>query len=188
MLYKCLLTKEYSVTREDFNRRLHLLRRILVMERSSGYLSIFHHSFASWLTDVKHCTRRYLCCPLDGHAQLAMYYTLDSRRLTALEIHNYVFHMTTLEQHMATLKKGKSSDQEEVLDLHTLVLLWVLDSGCDVETALEGNAFMKQLQVDDNEKPDENTEENSNESIGALVQKDIVSGKNVFILKYYVGT
>uniref|UniRef100_A0A2A4IZ25 Uncharacterized protein n=1 Tax=Heliothis virescens TaxID=7102 RepID=A0A2A4IZ25_HELVI len=26
MLYKCLLTKEYSVTREDFNRRLHLLR------------------------------------------------------------------------------------------------------------------------------------------------------------------
>ncbi|XP_026322587.1 uncharacterized protein LOC113232164 [Hyposmocoma kahamanoa] len=31
MLYKCLLTKEYSVTREDFNRRLHLLRRSVLL-------------------------------------------------------------------------------------------------------------------------------------------------------------
>ncbi|RVE45604.1 hypothetical protein evm_009717 [Chilo suppressalis] len=164
MLYKCLLTKEYSVTREDFNRRLHLLRRILVMDRSTGYLSIFHHSFASWLLDVKHCTRRYLCCHLDGHAQLAMYYTLDARRLTSLEIHNYVYHMTTLEQHMATLKKGKTSDAEEVMDLHTLVLLWVLDSGCDVETALEGNSAVKQLKANDlDEKVEETLDKTSEE-------------------------
>ncbi|CAH2056153.1 unnamed protein product, partial [Iphiclides podalirius] len=136
MLYKCLLTKEYSVTREDFNRRLHLLRRILVMERSTGFLSIFHHSFAKWLLDVKHCTRRYLCCPADGHAALAMYYTLDAKRLSALEIHNYVYHMTHLEQHMNAQKKNKQGDLEG-LDLHTLILLWVLDSGCDVESALK---------------------------------------------------
>ncbi|KPJ17384.1 Ankyrin repeat domain-containing protein 50 [Papilio machaon] len=114
MLYKCLLTKEYSVTREDFNRRLHLLRRILVMERSTGFLSIFHHSFAAWLVDVKHCTRRYLCCPPDGHAAIAMYYTLDAKRLSALEIHNYVYHMTHLEQHMAAQKKNKQ-DHSRVL-------------------------------------------------------------------------
>ncbi|XP_053621795.1 ankyrin repeat domain-containing protein 50-like isoform X2 [Plodia interpunctella] len=137
MLYKCLLTKEYCVTREDFNRRLHLLRRILVMERSTGYLSIFHHSFAAWLVDVKHCTRRYLCSVPDGHAALAMYYTLDARRLTALEIHNYVYHMTNLEQHLASQKKKTNGEQsEEAVDLHTLFLLWVLDSGCDVESAL----------------------------------------------------
>ncbi|XP_063836462.1 ankyrin repeat domain-containing protein 50-like [Ostrinia nubilalis] len=137
MLYRCLLTKEYSVSREDFTRRLHLLRRILVMEKSTGYLSLFHHSFAAWLGDVKHCTRRYLCCPADGHAALAMHYTLTARRLTALEIHNYVYHMTNLEQHMAAQKKSKTTDTEEVLDLHTLMLLWVLDSGCDVESALK---------------------------------------------------
>ncbi|CAH0699570.1 unnamed protein product [Spodoptera exigua] len=151
MLYKCLLTKEYSVTREDFNRRLHLLRRILVMERSTGYLSMFHHSFAKWLVDVKHCTRRYLCCPTEGHAAIAMYYTLDAKRLSALEIHNYVFHMTSLEQHMASQKKSKNTEQkEDELDLHTLILLWVLDSGCDVEAALrrESDTY-RRLDMDD---------------------------------------
>ncbi|KAJ0182869.1 hypothetical protein K1T71_000845 [Dendrolimus kikuchii] len=136
MLYKCLLTKECSVTREDFNRRMHLLRRIVVLERESGQLSLFHHSFARWLLDVKHCTRRYLCCPADGHAALAMYYTLDAKRLTPLEIHNYVFHMTQLEQHLASQKKHKGECAEQPLDLHTLMLLWVLDSSCDVESAL----------------------------------------------------
>ncbi|KAI8433351.1 hypothetical protein MSG28_015396 [Choristoneura fumiferana] len=206
MLYKCLLTKEYSVTREDFNRRLHLLRRILVMERATGYLSIFHHSFAKWLVDVKHCTRRYLCCPADGHAALAMYYTLDAKRLSALEIHNYVFHMTSLEQHMAGQKKKTTSvnecdtvwraaarrahvrhvvrlgeggaeagaaesvvlpcklfihsDPEEVIDLHTLVLLWVLDSGCDVESALrKENDNILQLESVDVQKNESKTED-----------------------------
>ncbi|XP_013143376.1 PREDICTED: ankyrin repeat domain-containing protein 50 isoform X1 [Papilio polytes] len=159
MLYKCLLTKEYSVTREDFNRRLHLLRRILVMERSTGFLSIFHHSFPAWLVDVKHCTRRYLCCPPDGHAALAMYYTLDAKRLSALEIHNYVYHMTHLEQHMAAQKKNKQEEQDDALDLHTLILLWVLDSGCDVESALKRDTETKQIENTDSEnneiKPEE---------------------------------
>ncbi|CAK1546423.1 unnamed protein product [Leptosia nina] len=148
MLYKCLLTKEYSVTREDFNRRLHLLRRILVMERSTGYLSIFHHSFAAWLLDVKHCTRRYLCCVADGHAALAMYYTLLAKRLSALEIHNYVYHMTYLEQHLSSQKKNKNTE-DDVLNLHTLILLWVLDSGCDVELALKRETdIAKQIETD----------------------------------------
>ncbi|XP_052748946.1 ankyrin repeat domain-containing protein 50 isoform X2 [Galleria mellonella] len=161
MLYKCLLTKEYSVTREDFNRRLHLLRRILVMERSTGYLSIFHHSFAKWLVDVKHCTRRYLCCPADGHAALAMYYTLDAKRLSALEIHNYIFHMTNLEQHLMTQKKSKNNDQsDETVDLHTLFLLWVLDSGCDVEAALKRESdTIKQLEAFEAQKDDGKSEE-----------------------------
>ncbi|KAJ8706276.1 hypothetical protein PYW08_010902 [Mythimna loreyi] len=161
MLYKCLLTKEYSVTREDFNRRLHLLRRILVMERSTGFLSMFHHSFAKWLVDVKHCTRRYLCCPTEGHAAIAMYYTLDAKRLSALEIHNYVFHMTSLEQHMASQKKNKNLEQkEDELDLHTLILLWVLDSGCDVESALRRESDThKPLENDESLKQDLKSEE-----------------------------
>ncbi|KAJ8707651.1 hypothetical protein PYW07_011328 [Mythimna separata] len=177
MLYKCLLTKEYSVTREDFNRRLHLLRRILVMERSTGFLSMFHHSFAKWLVDVKHCTRRYLCCPTEGHAAIAMYYTLDAKRLSALEIHNYVFHMTSLEQHMASQKKNKNTEQkEDELDLHTLILLWVLDSGCDVESALRRESDShKQLENDESLKQDPKSEEKDGdpESEG----KDSLSGE-----------
>ncbi|XP_064076065.1 ankyrin repeat domain-containing protein 50 [Vanessa tameamea] len=159
MLYKCLLSKEYSVTREDFNRRLHLLRRILVMERSTGYLSLFHHSFATWLVDVKHCTRRYLCAPADGHAALAMYYTLDAKRLSALEIHNYVYHMTHIEQHIASQKKNKTSDDNDPLDLHTLILLWVLDSGCDVEAALKREIEVKHAEIENTTNEDTKLED-----------------------------
>ncbi|CAH2101957.1 unnamed protein product [Euphydryas editha] len=159
MLYKCLLSKEYSVTREDFNRRLHLLRRILVMERSTGYLRLFHSSFAAWLLDVKHCTRRYLCAPPDGHAALAMYYTLDAKRLTALEIHNYVYHMTQIEQHLASQKKNKTSDEDEPLDLHTLILLWVLDSGCDVEAALKREIEVKHVEIDNTQNEETKLED-----------------------------
>ncbi|XP_049883637.1 ankyrin repeat domain-containing protein 50 isoform X2 [Pectinophora gossypiella] len=157
MLYKCLLTKEYSVTREDFNRRLHLLRRILVMERSTGYLSMFHHSFAKWLLDVKHCTRRYLCSLPEGHAALAMYYTLLAKRLSAMEIHNYVFHMTQLEQHLAAQKK--KPDEDDTLDLHTIILLWVLDSGCDLESALKKESDALRVEMLDNQQIVVKTEE-----------------------------
>ncbi|KAJ2943424.1 hypothetical protein O0L34_g12231 [Tuta absoluta] len=181
MLYKCLLTKEYSVTREDFNRRLHLLRRIVVMERATGYVQIFHHSFAAWLLDVKHCTRRYLCslsdghaalamyytlmcgrrylCSLsDGHAALAMYYTLMCGRLSAMEINNYVFHMTHLEQHLLAQKKSKDNE-DEVLDLHTIILLWVLDSGCDLESALKRENDALRVAIIDDQHLETKTED-----------------------------
>ncbi|XP_075988656.1 uncharacterized protein LOC142984759 isoform X2 [Anticarsia gemmatalis] len=190
MLYKCLLTKEYAVTRDDFNRRLHLLRRILVMERSTGYLWLFHHSFAKWLLDVKHCTRRYLCCPADGHAALAMYYTLDAKRLSALEIHNYVFHMTSLEQHLSSQKKTKNSDQNaDELDLHSLILLWVLDSGCDVESALRKESdshtpahLLLQQQETKSEEKDGDPDSESKDSVSdptplESIMPELISGE-----------
>nr|XP_032525630.1 ankyrin repeat domain-containing protein 50 [Danaus plexippus plexippus] len=153
MLYKCLLTKEYSVTREDFNRRMHLLRRIVSVDRSTGFVAIFHRSFSSWLVDVKHCTRRYLCDVSAGHAALAMHYTLEARRLSALEIHHYVYHMTQLEQHLASLKKGKLGC--EPVELHTLVLLWVLDSGCQVEAALQHDRGQIEEKIEDKDQDPE---------------------------------
>ncbi|XP_038219833.1 ankyrin repeat domain-containing protein 50, partial [Zerene cesonia] len=188
MLYKCLLTKEYSVTREDFNRRLHLLRRVLVMERGSGHLRVFHASFAGWLLDVKHCTRRYLCSAPDGHAALAMCYTLLARGLTPLEIHHYVYHMTYLEQHLSSQKKNKNTD-DEVLNLHTLILLWVLDSGCDVEAALKRETdIAKRLECDTQndsktEEKDGDPESESKESASAdpstleSIMPELVSGE-----------
>ncbi|XP_060808852.1 ankyrin repeat domain-containing protein 50 isoform X2 [Amyelois transitella] len=188
MLYKCLLTKEYSVTREDFNRRLHLLRRIVVVERRTGHLSVFHHSFAAWLADVKHCTRRYLCCAADGHAALAMYYTLDAKRLTALEIHNYIYHMTNLEQHLSSMKKKNCGDKtDEVLDLHTLFLLWVIDSGCDVESALRRENDYRPLdttaEMNEAEEKEVDPDSEGKESVSAeqstieSIMPELVSGE-----------
>lgn len=83
---------------------LYYNNRILTLDTTSGVLSIFHHSFSEWLLDVKHCTRRFLCNAVSGHAALAMYYTLRARRLTPVEIHSLVLHMTRLEQHHNALR------------------------------------------------------------------------------------
>ncbi|GAB1604566.1 uncharacterized protein LOC115222487 [Argonauta hians] len=40
-------------------------------ERSPAYI-FFHHSFAEWLLDVKHCTPRFLCSAAEGHGTLAL--------------------------------------------------------------------------------------------------------------------
>lgn len=91
-----------------------------------------------------------------------MYYTLRAPRLTPAEIHSLVLHMTRLEQHHNSIKDSKSNvdqsnehagekslssptlsnfksesvDNSNGLDFHTIVLLWILDSGCRIETSL----------------------------------------------------
>lgn len=96
-----------NVTREYFNWRLHLLRRVLVTTGGSvggsmgaapgaapsgakpearPQLLLFHHSFAEWLLDVKHCTQKYLCSAAQGHAMLAMWYTMRAKHLSKEEV------------------------------------------------------------------------------------------------------
>ncbi|XP_014206836.1 ankyrin repeat domain-containing protein 50-like [Copidosoma floridanum] len=85
VLYECVKTAQPSMTQEDFNRQLHLLRRVISVSRA-GALMLFHHSFAEWLLDVKHCTQKYLCSATEGHAMLAVHYTLRARNLDPDEI------------------------------------------------------------------------------------------------------
>ncbi|XP_008215505.1 ankyrin repeat domain-containing protein 50 isoform X1 [Nasonia vitripennis] len=85
ILYDCVKTANPTLTQEDFNRQLHLLRRVISVSRA-GALMLFHHSFAEWLLDVKHCTQKYLCSAAEGHAMLAMHYTLRAANLDPDEI------------------------------------------------------------------------------------------------------
>lgn len=85
ILYECVKTTNHTMTQDDFNRRLHLLRRVISVSRA-GALMLLHHSFAEWLLDVKHSTRKYLCSAVEGHAMLAMYYTLKGTTLNPDEI------------------------------------------------------------------------------------------------------
>lgn len=107
-LSSCICTSFPNVTREYFNWRLHLLRRVLVTAGLSGAagagtstastaaaavvpgkgprLLLFHHSFAEWLLDVKHCTQKYLCSAAQGHAMLAMWYTMRAKHLSKEEV------------------------------------------------------------------------------------------------------
>ncbi|XP_064481611.1 ankyrin repeat domain-containing protein 50-like [Ornithodoros turicata] len=90
-LFLCLWTRDQTLTSEDFSRRLLLLSKVLV-ERD-GYLLLFHHSFAEWLLDVKHCTQKYLCHASEGHAMLAMLYTVKGPDLTPVEMQDFAHHL-----------------------------------------------------------------------------------------------
>lgn len=85
ILFDCVKTANSTMTQEDFHRQLHLLRRVISISRA-GAIMLFHHSFAEWLLDVKHCTQKYLCSSTEGHAMLATYYTLRAKNLDTDEI------------------------------------------------------------------------------------------------------
>lgn len=124
ILYKCVKTACTSITIEDFNRRLHLLRRVISVSRA-GALMLFHHSFAEWLLDVKHCTQKYLCSAIEGHAMLAAYYTLRGPELNADEICVLGQHLQRVITSIATTNCN--------LDVHTLQVVWMVGSGAPIE-------------------------------------------------------
>ncbi|XP_050588554.1 ankyrin repeat domain-containing protein 50-like isoform X3 [Bombus affinis] len=124
ILYKCVKTACTNITIEDFNRRLHLLRRVISVSRA-GALMLFHHSFAEWLLDVKHCTQKYLCSAVEGHAMLAAYYTLRGPELNADEICVLGQHLQRSITNIATTNCN--------LDVHTLQVLWMIGSGAPIE-------------------------------------------------------
>ncbi|XP_043274128.1 ankyrin repeat domain-containing protein 50 isoform X4 [Venturia canescens] len=119
ILYKCVRTASPTITMEDFNRRLHLLRRVISVSRA-GALMLFHHSFAEWLLDVKHCTQKYLCSATEGHAMLATYYTICGPELNPDEI-------CVLGQHLQRAMTSPLATGCN-FDSHTLQLLWMI--GC----------------------------------------------------------
>ncbi|PSN47818.1 Ankyrin repeat domain-containing protein 50 [Blattella germanica] len=129
-LYQCVWTANTSMSIEDFQKRLHLLRRVLAVCKD-GTLLLFHHSFAEWLLDVKHCTQKYLCSASDGHAMLAMSHTLRAQELTAEEVHGFALHLSRLPPPPSNDTISSCS-----LDYHNLLLLWFIGSGARVENCL----------------------------------------------------
>jgi hypothetical protein len=132
-LYQCVWTANTALSREDFQKRLHLLRRVLAVCKD-GTLLLFHHSFAEWLLDVKHCTQKYLCSASEGHAMLAMSHTLRAHQLTADEVQGYALHLSRLPPLPASAASDMASSCS--LDYHHIVLLWLIGSGAPVEDCL----------------------------------------------------
>ncbi|XP_025834904.1 ankyrin repeat domain-containing protein 50-like isoform X2 [Agrilus planipennis] len=108
LLYDIIKVYYPKISHEDFRKRFHLLKRILVISKS-GTIRLFHHSFAEWLLDIKHCTQKYLCNIFRGHCVLAIYYTYQAKYLNNQEIYDYVFHLTRMEQYLSEEPIQKSS-------------------------------------------------------------------------------
>ncbi|XP_034186641.1 uncharacterized protein LOC117607256 isoform X3 [Osmia lignaria lignaria] len=173
ILYKCVKTACVSITIEDFNRRLHLLRRVISVSRA-GALMLFHHSFAEWLLDVKHCTQKYLCSAVEGHAMLAAYYTLRGPDLNPDEI-------CVLGQHLQRAITSVATTNCN-LDVHTLQVLWMIGSGAPIEECYldssecilwpRQEAKLLKLLIDAGAKPSEKVVEDD-------TNKDAVSSSQV---------
>jgi len=73
-LFLALEIGDNGITREDFKRRMHVLRRVIV-KSEEGFVILFHHSFAEWLVDVKYCTHKYLCNVPDGQLLLSVLFS-----------------------------------------------------------------------------------------------------------------
>ncbi|ENN77651.1 hypothetical protein YQE_05945, partial [Dendroctonus ponderosae] len=97
LLFDIVKVNNSKITIEDFRKRFHLLKKVVVISKN-GTIRLFHHSFAEWLLDIKHCTQKYLCNIFHGHCILAMYYTLHAKVLNNQEIYDYAFHLTRMEQ------------------------------------------------------------------------------------------
>lgn len=108
LLYDIVKIHNAKITRDDFKKRFYLLRIVLVILKS-GTISLFLHSFAEWLLDIKHCTQKYLCNIFHGHCILAMYYTLHAKYLNNQEIYDYAFHLTRMEQFLNEKTERKCS-------------------------------------------------------------------------------
>ncbi|XP_066257922.1 ankyrin repeat domain-containing protein 50 isoform X2 [Euwallacea similis] len=100
LLFDIIKVNNSKITIEDFRKRFNLLKKVLVMSKN-GTIRLFHHSFAEWLLDIKHCTQKYLCNIFHGHCILAMYYTLHAQVLNNQEIYDYAFHLTRMEQFLS---------------------------------------------------------------------------------------
>ncbi|XP_012590285.1 PREDICTED: ankyrin repeat domain-containing protein 50 [Condylura cristata] len=91
-LYHAVWTRSMALTVDDFQRKLDVLSKLLVDGRG-GTKTLFHHSFAEWLLDVKHCTQKYLCSAAEGHRMLAMSHSCRAPRLSALEAQDFALHL-----------------------------------------------------------------------------------------------
>jgi len=90
-LFLSLQMRNKAMTRDDFRKRMQVLKRV-VFKLNTGYVVIFHHSFAEWLLDVKYCTQKFLCQVGEGHSMLAILFShlaphLQEKGITELGHH-----------------------------------------------------------------------------------------------------
>lgn len=120
-LYGCAQIKNTLLSKEEFEKHMKLLSKILITS-ADGCRILFHHSFAEWLLDVKHCTQKYLCNASEGHGMLCLYATLHASHLTPAEVQDFASHLVRSSFH-------------STID-HNHLVQWLLISGADVGKCL----------------------------------------------------
>ena len=113
--------KNTSLTEEEFEKRMKLLSKIII-NSPDGMKILFHHSFAEWLLDVKHCTQKYLCNASEGHSMLSVYASLHASELTPADVQDFSLHLVR-------------SNFQPPVQYHHLVQ-WMILSGAELDKCL----------------------------------------------------
>ncbi|KAL9892310.1 uncharacterized protein ACN2A1_007938 isoform 2-T2 [Glossina fuscipes fuscipes] len=92
-LFNCIRTHNYTIDNEEFEKRLLLMKNILLYDDDQKRLKIFHNSFCDWLVDVKFATKKFICDVNEGHIMISMYYLLVSETLCANTVRKFVYHL-----------------------------------------------------------------------------------------------
>ncbi|CAM1292374.1 ANKRD50 (predicted) [Pycnogonum litorale] len=165
-LYRSVWTRNTNLTRDEFHKRLNLLSKILI-EGSGTTKILFHHSFAEWLLDVKHCTQKYLCHVSDGHAMIAMFYSMMAKELESEQVQDFALHLSKM-------------NVSEPLE-HAHLPLWLLMCGTPVEDSLQKSVPCEQktlkllldagahLELDNKQQPSDDEDDDNRDPISALI-------------------
>lgn len=92
-LFNCLRTHNYTIDNEEFEKRLHLMKNILLYDCDQRRLKIFHNSFSDWLVDVKFATKKFICDVNEGHVMISLYYLLVAETLCANTVRKFIYHL-----------------------------------------------------------------------------------------------
>lgn len=120
-LYQCAFIRNTNLTQEEFDRRIAILSKILNNGKNNTKI-LFHHSFAEWLLDVKHCTQKYLCNAGEGHGMLALNATQKASQLTPNGIQDLCLHLV------------RTNFQYPIQQNH--LIHWLVMSGANIEDSL----------------------------------------------------
>ncbi|RWS14623.1 ankyrin repeat domain containing protein 25-like protein [Dinothrombium tinctorium] len=114
-LFKCIISvvlasPDYKASKEDlkhifnsenFSEILEELTLYSLLRHCNDFfVTIAHKSLAEWITDVKHCTKRFLCQSSSGHTILALFssennsykdfcYHISNSHIDGFQIHHY---------------------------------------------------------------------------------------------------
>ncbi|KAI7808558.1 ankyrin repeat domain-containing protein 50 [Triplophysa rosa] len=112
-LYTVAKSRDFYLGLGDFHSQMRALASLFV-EGPEGSKLLFHSSFAEWLTDVKYCTQKFLCCVKDGHLSLAVSLSFRASSLGTKETCQLAHHLLNCGIH-----EGEP----------TMLALWLLWTG-----------------------------------------------------------
>lgn len=107
-VYNCLRTMNYTIDQPEFDKRIEVMRYIIAFNDEKTKIKMFHSSFSDWLSDVKFSTKKFLCNVNEGHAMIAMYYTVVSETLCPNQVLKYFHHLIKCDE--CAITKGINLD------------------------------------------------------------------------------